>query len=758
MVGDARDSLDGECANLGDDELKLKFIPNTTVSSHHLRNSSVPSVKLLLGSPCLDELPFGYKLRRFWPRSVIGVIVPPLVTGYYTFLVMYYLESQNEDINHLKVGPRGANFAFWSWFLIGVFGLNLSQYGLIGTEAGILMYNQSLGPKDALQLMMHADRTWSGPSGWLKILRKSMFLWKKDERSSQRTRDHTPSLLWFILLFLSALPLAALPISGLCMESGDGYVMRTSGSSTPVVLGRNQANFDFRKMASIYERASNDWKTGAPVRMPGIGVMYTRSSLKRLEHDFLKRFPNTFPPDSGVPEIFLAPQAPVPVSGTTSGLLIRYNCTSASKISDFAILNRFHERGNNSMPKYDSQNNSLTPNFHERRIDQDVVFLANYRTPKVENYEAVLEFGMPGITPRRYHSEIETVSPWGIEKDFISEYILYQYLDYPSPMLANRSAVDKFGERLFGSMNMELDEPIPDIAEKYHLENHSAGGNNSANTMKVAVGVKCTSASDFGIAHVDGTSNTFTNFKSHDVIPAPDNTILGAPAFSLGATGALMFKLTEYDRLLGSIGPQNILSSVEGPVYIDSGSNRTLIAPSYVQSRQLRNSILQAHAAYALELAYDGVAKYDNLSQYLRYSNDSSKGPNSVYHSRSFFKHGNFTTTTPGKVLTRGPLKNVWVPLYLLVPWALGSMTLALIYSHRPRWSETFDGYSLFRFGADFADQVKDRPEFLSTEDYETCGALRDLPGFIGDSRPLFTPGHVSLVKNSMAAPDKLYM
>ncbi|EDN04598.1 predicted protein [Histoplasma mississippiense (nom. inval.)] len=193
MVGDARDSLDGECSNLGDDELKLKFIPNTTVSSHHLRNSSVPSVKLLLGSPCLDELPFGYKLRRFWPRSVIGVIVPPLVTGYYTFLVMYYLESQNEDINHLKVGPRGANFAFWSWFLIGVFGLNLSQYGLIGTEAGILMYNQSLGPKDALQLMMHADRTWSGPSGWLKILRKSMFLWKKDERSSQRTRDHTPS-------------------------------------------------------------------------------------------------------------------------------------------------------------------------------------------------------------------------------------------------------------------------------------------------------------------------------------------------------------------------------------------------------------------------------------------------------------------------------------------------------------------------------------------------------------------------------------
>ncbi|EGE83598.1 hypothetical protein, variant 1 [Blastomyces gilchristii SLH14081] len=754
---DGRDSLDEECPNLGDDELNLKFISTTTVSSHHLRKSSAPSFKLLLGSPSTDDLPFGYKLRRFWPRAVIGVVVPPVVTAYYTFLVLYYLKPQDEDTNPLRVGPGGANFAFWSWFLIGVFGLNLSKYGLIGTEAGMLMYNRSLGPRNALQLMMHADRTWSGPSGWLKILRKSLFLWKADGRSSQNTRGHAPSRLWFVLLFLSALPLVALPISGLCMESGDGYIFRKSGPSNQVVLGRNQANFDLRELFSIYGKATNDWKTGAPVRLPGIGVMYTRPGLKRSEYDFLQRFPNTFPPDSGVPEIFLAPQAPTPVLGTTSGLLIRYNCSSASKISDFTILNRFHERGNYSMPKYDSETNIVTPNFHYRKIGQDQVTLANYRTPNIENYEAVMEFGFPSYPAIRYQSTNTSERRWGIEKDFLSEYILYQYLDLPGPKSANKSSVNKFDESLHGQVSMEVDEPIPDVAEKYHLEHHSTGGSNSTNTMKVAIGIRCTSASDFGIADVDGMSNTFTNFKPHDVIPAV-GTILGAPPFGPGAVRALIFKLAEYDRALGSIGPQNVLSSVEGPGYIDPGNRRKVIAPSYIQSTQLRNSVLQAHAAFALELAYDGVAKYDNLSQYLRYSNGSSEAPSSEYHSRSFFTHENFTTTTPGKVLTRGPLKNIWIPLYLLVPWTIGSVFLALIYSHKPRWSETFDGYSLFRFGADFADQVKGRREFVSTEDYEMCGALRDLPGFIGDSRPLFTPGHISLVKNSMAAPDKLYM
>ncbi|PGH04731.1 hypothetical protein AJ79_07010 [Helicocarpus griseus UAMH5409] len=751
MAGDGRDSLD--IGNSTDGvELGLRFISSTTVSSHHLRYSSASSVNPLLGSPSSTlvgspsskQLPLGYKLRRFWTRTIASIIVPSMVTGYYAFLVKYYLESQDEDVNILKVGPAGANFAFWSWFIICVFGLNASKYGLTGTEAVILMYSQSLAPKDALQLMMHADRTWSGPSGWLKILRKFFFLWKKHGSSRHNVGGHTPSLLWFILLFLSALPLAALPISGLCMEPGDGYIVQKSGPSKPTVLGRNQTNFDHRSQFSFAGIAGSNWKNAMPVRIAGIGVMYTKPDLKRSDYDFLQKFPNAFPPDSGIPEIFLTPQAPVPVSGTTSGIVIRYNCSSVSKVSDFTILNRFHERGNNSIPPYVKDTNTTFPNPHKRKIDDDTIQLVNYRSPDVENYEAVIEIantGDKGTVPTRYHSANKPAPRWGLEKDFVSEYILYQYLEHPIPRSANKRGIWKpYG---IDKLEMGIDESIPDILGRYRTLYHPADkANSTEHPMKVVVGIRCTSASDFGIADIDSRFNTFTNFVSHDVLPAPNISFpLGAISFSAGVANIMSMALAEHDdRSSISLGPQNIISSVGGrPYTVDD------VVSSYIQSRQLKNSILQAYASYALDLAYDGVV-------------NSSGASSTEFDSRSFFRHENLTATIPGKVLTRGPLKKIYFPLYLLVPWAVGSVVLSLIYSHRPRWSETFDGYSLFRFGADYADRVKDRHEFTSTEDYENCEALKTIPGFIGDARPFFTPGHISLVEKCRADMDKLYM
>lgn len=39
----------------------------------------------------------------------------------------------------LAFGPPGATWVFYSWFVAGVVGLNLSLYGLAGVEAGMLM-------------------------------------------------------------------------------------------------------------------------------------------------------------------------------------------------------------------------------------------------------------------------------------------------------------------------------------------------------------------------------------------------------------------------------------------------------------------------------------------------------------------------------------------------------------------------------------------------------------------------------------------
>lgn len=53
---------------------------------------------------------------------------------------------------------------------------------------------------------------------------------------------------------------------------------------------------------------------------------------------------------------------------------------------------------------------------------------------------------------------------------------------------------------------------------------------------------------------------------------------------------------------------------------------------------------------------------------------------------------------------------------------------------------------------------VEKNKRFGSTEDYETCGALRKIPGLVGDARPKFAPGHMSLVEKGVAAAkDKTY-
>ncbi|PGH27361.1 hypothetical protein AJ80_00839 [Polytolypa hystricis UAMH7299] len=643
-----------------------------SVKQNHLSDSPSLSAKPLL-TPSIKDCaygphspPFGYKLRHFWLRASAGLVVPPLVTGYYVFLVKYYLLVQDEDKNQLRVGPAGANLAFWSWRF------RASRYGLVGAEAGMLMYHRWLGPRDALQLMMHADRTWSGPSGWIKILHKVPLLRKRDN-----VGDRAP-------------------------EVGDGCIVQMPNAGTPkvTVLGRNYSSFNFRGAVNdITDEAVGSWKSATPVRVPGLGVMYTRPGVRRSDYHFLSNFPNAFPPDSGVPEIFLAPQAPFPVSGTTWGLVVRYNRTSVDKISDFTILNRFYEYGNNTITNSGNETDSEIIQPIRHLIGDDVILIGDHRPIyRLRNYQAVSELGSSNYKGGAFYT-----TQSGLDKEHVLEYILHQSL--PKIFPPRRKLANYIYRKL-----SDKHEP-----------------------MQFAVGVRCTSSFDTGVAYVDSQTNSFTNFST--VYPVPSNPIFdeAVEIYPLGIGVGNMIVLTmpqPRDRRLGGL-----------------------------KSKQLRSSFPQAFATYSLQLAYDGAGKYDDIAHYLSFSNSSSGGPTAKQLlSRGFFGHENYTLTVPRKVLTRGPIKTAWLPLYLFVPWALGSMALVLAYSFRRRWSETFDGYSLFRFGADYADQVRDRPEFLSTEDYEKCDSLRNIPGRIGDARPLFVPGHISLVKNSVASREKLYL
>jgi hypothetical protein len=184
----------------------------------------------------------GQKLRRFYVRGLTAVLVPPLVTAYYFVIWYHYLKASPTD-SPVSFGPSGGLWVFYSWFLIGIIGLNLSSYGFEGIEATMLM-DPRWAAQDAMLVMMHGEHSWGGPGGWMKTARNLLRF-----RSGRET---APTKLWILLSILSLLVFIALPLSGLVMNIGDGFV---KSKQNPLVTGFEYDNFNVRNIGDVWAGA-----------------------------------------------------------------------------------------------------------------------------------------------------------------------------------------------------------------------------------------------------------------------------------------------------------------------------------------------------------------------------------------------------------------------------------------------------------------------------------------------------------------------
>ena len=71
--------------------------------------------------------------------------------------------------------------------------------------------------------------------------------------------------------------------------------------------------------------------------------------------------------------------------------------------------------------------------------------------------------------------------------------------------------------------------------------------------------------------------------------------------------------------------------------------------------------------------------------------------------------------------------------LDLLAVWALGLCTIGVKFRLRPRWSETLDGVSMFRFDSDQLGFSIDEAAYV--QHFSHCQGLRKLPGMVGASK-----------------------
>lgn len=301
--------------------------------------------------------------------------------GYFISVWYFYLRPSKLD-DPVAFGPKGAKWIYYGWFVAGVIGLNLSLYGLEGVEAAMMM-EPGWAPNNGMKLMMHADKTWSGPGGWIKTVK---WIWMTNRRGAS---VNLPSALWFVLALPSMLVFTAYPLSGLTMEMSQGYLHGLKVNGGLMMTGFSYTNFNERTSSDAMGGARITWKNALDARIPGFGALYTAKGYDRSQDDFLHQVPTILPGDEGLGGIFLSAQGANPIEGNSWGLLLQYNCTIIDNINDFQILSQ----RNASAGKFSSTGlSSYFTNDGSATItvkNQTTQALGSW----VENMSGVMEYG-----------------------------------------------------------------------------------------------------------------------------------------------------------------------------------------------------------------------------------------------------------------------------------------------------------------------------------------------------------------------------
>ncbi|TPX18500.1 uncharacterized protein E0L32_011613 [Thyridium curvatum] len=501
---------------------------------------------------------------------------------------------------------------------------------------------------------------------------------------------------------MSFLPFVGLPLSGLSLELGDGYIPT---NEMPKIIGRTFDNYQARQGFYMPDKLVLRWSSGSSAMLPGMGIIYTPEGVERDRYAGLSRLPNSLAMDTSLPEVFLGPQAEEPLVGRAWGMRAAYDCSVVTDVSEFAILNR------RSQAKEDSPLNVISDR-RQLRLGLSTGEEIHPILDRSSNLGSYAEMGLSfkhnkTAIPIYDGTEASSFDSAGLAKADIIEMALWQvrleasdgdqvdFNEAAGPGIkgigqAFVKAPDGSGlfvpNRTFFQMDNMNETKL--LLEAIGLQsNHTDALEVFNSTFRITaaaapIGVRCSSISTVGYAVLDTVRSAFHSFAGSP-LPLPNESTEGAvprlgvfaakmlfgDGLSPGTSAAVRDALVA--RLLSAIGAPPPLAMSNSAQY-----------GSFVQAGQLQSAAMTAYALDALELMYDTTYRFEQAQE-----------------------RPGLTGSEKGKVLTPGIVPPE-IPAVFFGLWAVGSVALALAYGFRRRQSDALNGYSFFRLGVEKSGEV----------------------------------------------------
>jgi hypothetical protein len=681
-----------------------------------------------------------YRLKRYLWRSFLTIAAPLVVLVFYAFICFHFLAHPLSN----NVFPSSAVNAIWvyyCWFLISVFILDWARTGLANIEASALM-TPYLAPSTARELMWHADANWANPLWWLRALR-SLF-WKlftliRHENTGPRSVPR-PGALWMLLSLVHILLFVAVPLSGLSMEVTDAF--RYSPKSA-LIHGPNETSFNGRMFIDISRRVRRNWVSGRKTSPSNGALLYAPHGTRKVTTTYFEDQATEAARNANgtTIRIFAGPAVREPIWGEAWGLSANISCIPTPLDQLQMIKSDAHTSAVNVCS---TQNGCEFQWLEAAKIPPMNI----YREPVLnvplwlnESRSINLPIGLQAYsllaaadgwsTMLLDHSSNATISPYNQvsnHDDWTFDHIVG---GAPPENVTN----SMFEVLLWQAGGSDVYGTTDDEAFKDLIRNPSGLviiHNGTIDLLEMVdanysgifagFGVHCDIKSAVGRAGLNPDDRTFFKFERgkaapEAVFPFPVNM---AP-LQIQSVASLAA-----NQKMGNIN--------DGLAPHEESSGETTLAAAH---RAIGSTVVpRADGKYGAYLYYPTLTTENLTLAMYKLLGESvislmDEGGISPWTSPTIH------TLTPARYLRPGAVP--WRPvLTLLAIWAF-STSLSALYSLLfvgRRWAPTLSGFELFKFGAEYQDEVH---QFV-TVDLQGCNeSLAAIPGMVG-----VLPGHGS--------------